>query len=288
MPTFSLSSLAVPLAGPPPANFSARLATTIAAAKAAQARAASGDKAIAHSVVVYHADAAKAARMESLLQRFVRAGDLAFDVGAHVGDRVAALRTLGACVVALEPQPAPLAVLRDLFGDDPGVSLVPALCGHDSDAVTFHVNNANPTVSTASAEFLVAADGAGGWEGQVWDQTVTVPSVSLDALRVRFGEPRFIKIDVEGYEAQVLAGLTVLPPVLSFEFTTIQRDVARACLDRLDALGGSFFNYALGESHELALPQWVSAHDMARFLDDLPHAANSGDVYCVSRDVAEG
>jgi hypothetical protein len=46
----------------------------------------------------------------------------------------------------------------------------------------------------------------------------------------------------------VLAGLTRPLPALSFEFTTIQRDVAEACLDRLAALGPYRFNVALGES----------------------------------------
>ena len=39
--------------------------------------------------------------------------------------------------------------------------------------------------------------------------------------------PSFIKIDVEGFEDQVLAGLTRQVPALSFEFTTIAREIAR-------------------------------------------------------------
>ena len=44
--------------------------------------------------------------MDRLYGQFVRPGDLVFDVGAHVGDRIAAFRRLGARVVAVEPQPA--------------------------------------------------------------------------------------------------------------------------------------------------------------------------------------
>ena len=43
--------------------------------------------------------------MDALYARFLRAGDLAFDIGAHVGDRISSFRRLGARVVALEPQP---------------------------------------------------------------------------------------------------------------------------------------------------------------------------------------
>ena len=54
------------------------------------------------------------------------------------------------------------------------------------------------------------------------------------------------------------AGLTQPLPALSFEFTTIQRDVALACLDRLASLGTYAFDVALGESQTLTFNRWIS------------------------------
>ncbi len=203
---------------------------------------------LARSLDVYYGDAAHDAAMDALYARFVRAGDLAFDIGAHVGDRVASFRRLGARVVALEPQPLCARAIRAIHGGDAGVTLVEAACGERAGNVTLRINSANPTVSTASAEFVSAADGAGGWEGQVWDREVIVPCTTLDELTGRFGAPAFAKIDVEGLEDSVLAGLTQPLPALSFEFTTIQRDVGLRCLDRLASLGPYGFDVALGES----------------------------------------
>ena len=68
-------------------------------------------------------------------------------------------------------------------------------------------------------------------------------------------------------------------PSLSFEFTTIQRDVAQACLVHCAALGYTRYNAALGESQTLAQADWQSAEAIGRWLDALPMEANSGDVY---------
>jgi len=161
------------------------------------------------------------------------------------------------------------------------VTVVEAACGDHDGTITLRINSANPTVSTASSAFIGAAEGAGGWEGQVWDHEIAVRCTTLDSLIARHGVPALLKIDVEGFEAHVLAGLTRQVPVISFEFTTIQRDVAEACLALLETLGSYRFNVALGESQRLELDEPASAEAMGGYLRGLPHAANSGDVYAI-------
>jgi FkbM family methyltransferase len=240
---------------------------------------------LSRSLAVYYGDAKREAAMDALYSRFVQPGDLAFDIGSHVGDRIGAFRRLGARVVALEPQPLCAHAIRTLYAGDAGVTLIESACGPTAGRLGLHINSANPTVTTASRDFVKAADGAGGWEGQIWDREIEVPVTTLDALIAAHGPPAFIKIDVEGFEADVLAGLSQTVPALSFEFTTIQRDVAYACLERIAALGDYGFDVALGESAELELGHWVTAEDMRRHIAALPHTANSGDVYGVRKSV---
>jgi FkbM family methyltransferase len=237
--------------------------------------------AVGRSLRVYYSDPARDRAMDALYGTFVRPGDLVFDVGAHVGDRIASFRRLGARVVALEPQPGPARALRCLYGRDPQVRLVAAAAGDAEGEITLHVNSANPTVSTASPAFIDAADGAQGWEGQAWDTAVTVPCRTLAALAAEHGPPAFVKIDVEGFEDRVLRGLSQPVPALSFEFTTIARDVAARCLDRLAEFGPYRFDVALGETQARVFGTFVTRDAMASYLAALPHAANSGDVYAV-------
>jgi FkbM family methyltransferase len=236
---------------------------------------------VLRSLRIYYLDRRRRAAMVSLYGAFVKTGDLVFDVGAHVGDRVAAFRTLGARVVAVEPQPAIIRVLRVLYGRDPAIMIEPQAVGRSAGTLALKLNLTNPTVSTASQAFVQAADGAPGWEGQAWTRTIRVPVTTLDALIARHGMPAFIKIDVEGFEAEALAGLAQAVPALSFEFTTIAREVAAACIERCCGLGYVRFNAALGESQTFVHPAWRSGQEIAAWLEALPDAANSGDIYAM-------
>ena len=236
---------------------------------------------IRRSLEIYYRDPARDRAMDALYARFVKAGDLAFDIGAHVGDRIASFRRLGARVVALEPQPGPARAIRLIHGRDPAVILLQAAAGATEGTLTLHVNSANPTVSTASPDFIRAADGSAGWEGQVWDGAITVPCLTLDRLVHDHGRPVFAKIDVEGFEDRVLMGLSRPIPALSFEFTTIGREAAERCISRLTALGPYGFDIALGETQRLTFGRWLPGEEMAAHLVALPHEANSGDVYAV-------
>ena len=102
-----------------------------------------------------------------------------------------------------------------------------------------------------------------------------------DALIARHGVPAFIKIDVEGFDAEALAGLGQLVHALSFEFTLFQGDIAHACIERCTALGYAQFNASLGESQHLVHRDWTDAHAIMRWLAALPPEANSGDI-CAS------
>ncbi len=238
-------------------------------------------KSLHRSLRVYHGDKSLQPAMDAMYARFIKPGDLAFDIGSHVGDRISSFRRLGAKVVALEPQPGCARAIQIIHGRDKMVTLVQAACGKTGGEVVLKINSANPTVSTASDDFVKAAAGADGWETQVWDQSVTVPCVTLDGLIADHGMPAFVKVDVEGFELAVLEGLSAPVAALSFEFTTIQRDVAYACIECLQDLGDYRFNIALGESQSFEFDRPVSADEMILHIQALPHDANSGDVYAV-------
>lgn len=238
-------------------------------------------RATIRSFRIYYGDRRRAAAMDRLHGNFVRPGDLVFDVGAHIGDRVASFQRLGARVVAVEPQPSMVRALRLLYGRSRSVVIEALAVGREPGRARMLINVDNPTVSSVSPAFVEAAHGAPGWESQRWSETADVAVTTLDALIAKHGVPAFIKIDVEGFEAEALSGLSQAVPALSFEFTTIQREIGLACIERCSAMGYGRFNAALGESQTL-IGEWMDAQDIARWLMELPQTANSGDIYAVA------
>jgi FkbM family methyltransferase len=211
--------------------------------------------------------------------QFVRPGDLCFDIGAHVGNRLWALSKLGARVVALEPQPQCMRLLRRWYGHHPDIELIEQAVGAAPGTRTLFVSERTPTVTTLSQNWITAVGATPGFAGVHWDRSIPVCVNTLDELIARYGEPAFCKIDVEGTELDVLRGLSHPLKALSFEYIPAATDIAVACVDRLGELGPYEYNWSPGELPRLRSSTWLGPTQMANLLQRMPVRERSGDVY---------
>jgi FkbM family methyltransferase len=234
---------------------------------------------IARSLGLYYGVPFRLRRMRRLHEGLVPAGGLCFDIGAHVGNHLRCFRLLGARVVALEPQADFAAILRRLYGRDSGVTIIEAAVGAEAGEATLFTSVRTPTVTTLSSEWMQAVSATQGFRHVSWEAGIRVPVTTLDALVKEHGVPDFVKIDVEGLESAVLAGLTTPLPALSFEYVPATWSLAAACIDRLATLGDYRYNWSVGETSRFQCAEWIGPRAARDWLSRLDPDDRSGDLY---------
>lgn len=234
------------------------------------------------SLAIYYAPG-RLQRLRRFYAPLIRPGDLCFDVGTHVGNRVAAWTRLGARVVAVEPQAHLMVWLRRRYGRVPGVTLIEAAVGAAEGAATLHLDPRNLTVASLSPDWIATVARDVAFSRVRWRAAEPVRLTTLDALIAAHGRPALCKIDVEGFEAEVLRGLSQPLPLVSFEYLPATITVAHTCLEQLAALGEYEFNWFPGESHRWASPVWLDTPAMTAQLDTLAAGRASGDIFARGR-----
>ena len=134
-------------------------------------------------------------------------------------------------------------------------------------------------MTTLASAWREARAGDPDFAGVSWNRRIEVETTTLDLLIARFGVPSFIKIDVEGGEPAVLAGLAHAVPALSFEYLPRAIDQVQACLARLSRLGPYRFNWSPGESYRLATSSWLNERELLASLRTPGVPGRAGDVY---------
>jgi FkbM family methyltransferase len=214
--------------------------------------------------------------------RFVNPGDTVFDIGANLGNRTETFVALGARVVAVEPQAELAQQLRERYADNPDVTVLDCALSDSAGEAEMLISDAH-TLSTMATDWPEKVKSSGRFAENSWNEKRIVKTRTLASLIEEHGAPVFCKIDVEGFEATVLAGLDRPLKACSLEFASERIPALGRCLDRLSSLGPVECNYSEGEALTMAQDDWIGAAELTAVVAKLPDELAWGDVYIRSR-----
>ncbi|MBT7437977.1 MAG: FkbM family methyltransferase [Cellvibrionales bacterium] len=190
-----------------------------------------------------------------------------FDIGANIGAFTDANLKLypESDFLLIEANPDLFKKLSKKFSNRTNV-LVKNYCvsNINNDRIKFHLSK-HDTISTASTEWVKSSR----FPSSSFYKTIEVDSISIDNLIIQYGDPDFIKIDVEGYESTVLSGLSKNVCRLSFEWAEESQAEILKSLKHLNEIGYKEFFVKEEESFSLSPPSYNSYSDVVDFIKSL-------------------
>jgi len=174
--------------------------------------------------------------------KLINKGDLYFDIGAHLGEKSKPFIKKKIRTIMVEPLPVCVKTLKRLYSKNSIVKIIPKGLGSKNTKKILSINKQMPTVSTFAKHWKY-----GRFSNLTWNEKTQIQITTLDALIKKFGDPQYIKIDVEGYELNVLKGLSKKSGIISFEITSEFFSDAIKCLKHLKKLSYNSFTFSIGE-----------------------------------------
>lgn len=213
----------------------------------------------------------RVARAKALYGQFINSGDLVFDVGANNGSYTEIFLEIGGRVVAVEPNPACATKVQYLQWAG-WLKVEQAAAGDQEGWAEMQLGRWD-SVSTLSGAF---AEKYSETRPRAWAGRLRVPVTTLDLLTARYGVPRFVKIDAEGFDDKVIQGMNFCPAGLSFEFLPQLPQVAKRALH---LLGDKYvYNFTAGTDYRLSLQEWLDKAAMESYLDHVQCTFTNADV----------
>lgn len=171
---------------------------------------------------------------------------LIFDIGSNRGIFTdECLKKYNDCkIISLEANANLTKFLKEKYKNNLNVIVLNNIASKkNNEEVNFYISNAD-TISTASLDWINKSRFSNNY---LWHKPIKILSKSLDNLISYHGSPDLIKIDVEGYEYEVIQGLTKKQNKICFEWAEEEYEKINLTCNYLQNLGYAEFGYIFGD-----------------------------------------
>ena len=170
---------------------------------------------------------------------------LIFDIGANVGNTTQFFSTVSDKVISFEPNPELFKYLLTRFNTS-NVIIDSRGLSDKEEIKVFKIANAN-TISTFSDDWINKSRFSNSIYN--WNQHVDVLTTTLDLIIEQYGIPDYVKIDVEGYELEVLLGLSQLLKYTIFSFEWAEEEYFKILktIEHVQRLGYNCFGFSYAD-----------------------------------------
>jgi len=204
-------------------------------------------------------------------QGILRQGSIVFDIGANVGDKSYIFAKLSNWVIILEPDQLNFEILSKRFASFKNIKIINAAVSHSNGKELFYVSEPGSPANTLSAKWskVLNDPSLNRWSKSMkFNQGYLVQTITLDSLIDSYGSPHYIKIDVEGYEEQVLLSLSKKVPVLSFEANLPEfTNETLSCIKLLHQLSNKSSFNIINHEFDFFWPQNRSFFETAEWIE---------------------
>jgi len=216
-----------------------------------------------------------------IYEEIIKEGDLVFDVGLNIGDKSEIFLKKGCVVVGFEPLFECFQHAKDRLSNYSNFRAENIALDKKEGFEKIFLTSYH-TISTMSKEFISEVKKE-RFKEYDWNGERTITTNTLDNMISKYGKPEYIKIDVEGYEHNVLSGLTSKINLISIEFNPELCSETIKCLDYIDNLNNNNteFNYVYRFDDNFKFDKWVSKEEISKYLTSVnDFKFEFGDVFC--------
>lgn len=212
---------------------------------------------------------------------FISSGDLCFDIGANIGRKIDIFLKLTSKIVAVEPQEECFKYLKKRYSHRKGIVLIRKALNYKQGYEHMHICEAN-ALSSLSHDWVEVFNQTHRYRDFKWVKKIIVETITLDQLIQVYGVPKYCKIDTEGFEYNVIKGLTHPVPYLSFEIFPENKDIV-SCISYLDELSPALFNYLAEGDYQFQFEKWIPSNEIIDFVKTSQNKL-FGEIFCRKSD----